>query len=121
MRTPEGGTFLEETVEHIRSWLEQGADDGEGNPEPRRRFHAARPRAGEASRHDTGVAATTNTQGNGAARFFLSPIDEYEAASSIGWPMGGREPGFYITMAESPDENEPRRIHAAIGVLLGFG
>jgi hypothetical protein len=33
----------------------------------------------------------------------------------------GRGPGFYITMAESPNENEPGRIHAAIGVLLGFG
>jgi hypothetical protein len=33
----------------------------------------------------------------------------------------GRGPRFYITMVESPDENEPRRIHAAIGVLLGFG
>jgi hypothetical protein len=37
----------------------------------------------------------------------------------IGWPRGGKEPGFYITMAESPDEAEPGRIHAAIGVLLG--
>jgi hypothetical protein len=35
MRTPEGGTFLEETAEHSRSRPGQGADDGEGNPEPR--------------------------------------------------------------------------------------
>jgi hypothetical protein len=61
-----------------------------------RRFHAARPRAGEASRHDTGVVATTNTQGNGAARFFLSPIDEYEATSSIGWPIGGENLDFKL-------------------------
>jgi hypothetical protein len=33
----------------------------------------------------------------------------------------GEEHGFYITMVESPDEDEPGRIHAAIGVLLGYG
>jgi hypothetical protein len=41
-------------------------------------------------------AATTNTQGNGGARFFLSPIDEYAAASSIGWPIGGEDLDFIL-------------------------
>jgi hypothetical protein len=87
-----GGTYLEATAEHSRSRPGQRADDGERNP--RRWFHTTRPRTGGASRHDTGVATTTNTEGNGAARFFLSPIDEYEAASEFLFyiPGGPQQP-----------------------------
>jgi hypothetical protein len=58
-------------------WHRQGADDGEGNPEPwapvpRGEATHTSIRTGGASRHDTRVATTTSTQGNGAARFFLS-------------------------------------------------
>jgi hypothetical protein len=105
-----GGTFLEETEEHSRPW--QGADDGEGNPEPR----APVPR-GEAtntsirtgaSRHDTGVATTTSTQGNGAARFFLS-LSAFSA--TVGLPELYRRTvqGNGPRIAAPADETLPRR------------
>jgi hypothetical protein len=84
MRTPEGGVpFWKKWRNTVGHGRDRERTTVKEIPSPGRRFHAARTRTGGASRHDTGVSTTTNTQGNGAARFFLSPIDEYEAASSI--------------------------------------